>query len=105
MVEIVTSPGSKTRMASLMAGSYGAMTTLFSFFEQAWQVKMQQLSRWWYRSGVARIQTKIDFLPYEVFSESILFLDSADWREPHFHVVSTKSGASRKVSVSESFKS
>ena len=37
------------------AQSYGCMTTVLSYFEDIDKLKLQQLSAWWYETGVARV--------------------------------------------------
>ena len=41
--------------------SYGAMTQLFSQFEEVEVLQFQALSRWFYNDGVGRIQFRFDF--------------------------------------------
>lgn len=49
-----------TRASAVVArfiGSYGCMTTVLSFFTLLDSLKLQVLSKWWYKVGVGRIQT------------------------------------------------
>ena len=43
----------------LVAFSFGAMTTVFSYFRQIETTELQRLSKWFYKTGISRVQMRV----------------------------------------------
>ena len=43
----------------MMVKSYGGMTETLNFLSEIEQLQLQALSKWWYKTGVGRVQTVI----------------------------------------------
>ena len=50
---------SEQNVRTRVAGSLGAMTTICSFLRNVEITEMQRLSKWWYTTGVSRIQNRV----------------------------------------------
>ena len=55
--------------------SFGAMMSIFSFIKEKEKVKWQQLSKWWYVTGVSRIQTRLYLCPSIAYPDNVVFID------------------------------
>lgn len=54
---------------NVLAGSYGCMITVLSYFESLEKLKLQLLSKWWYQVGIGRIQTKFMLLTLPLYKK------------------------------------
>ena len=61
------------RAGSVVGTSYGAMMTVIAFLKQNESITMQQLSQWWYKTNLARLQLHYS-VRYEILHETVFFL-------------------------------